>query len=89
MEEGGRACDSSSKLRGEGEEAVDGCHGTRRGASTYIDVRSEIVQKDSPSSHSHVGTGPHVNETWCVISRAKCNLAALARGAALFLDFIF
>ena len=27
--------------------------------------------------------GPHVNETWCVISRAKCDLAALARGAAL------
>ena len=35
------------------------------------------------------GTGPHVNETWCVISHAKCDLAALARGAALFLDFIF
>ncbi len=30
-----------------------------------------------------MGTGPHVNETWCVISRAKCDLAALARGAAL------
>ena len=27
--------------------------------------------------------GPHVNETCCVISRAKCDLAALARGAAL------
>ena len=35
------------------------------------------------------GTGPHVNETSCVISRAKCDLAAFARGAALFLDFIF
>ena len=27
--------------------------------------------------------GPHVNETWCVISHAKCDLATLARGAAL------
>ena len=25
MEEGGRACDSSSKSRGKGEESVDGC----------------------------------------------------------------
>ena len=25
MEEGGRACDSSSKSRGKGEELVDGC----------------------------------------------------------------
>ena len=32
------------------------------------------------------GTGPHVNKTWCVISRAKCDLAALARGAALVID---
>ena len=54
-----------------------------------LHVLSEIVQKDSPSSHWHVGTGPHVNETSCVISRGKCDLAALARGAALFLDFIF
>ena len=37
----------------------------------------------------HVGTGPHVNETWCVISRAKCDLAELARIAALFLEFTF
>ena len=35
------------------------------------------------------GTGPHVNETWCVISRAKCDLAALARGAALVIDLYF
>ena len=35
------------------------------------------------------GTGPHVNETWCVISRAKCNLAALARGAALVIGLYF
>ena len=33
--------------------------------------------------------GPHVNETWCVISRAKCNLAALAQGAALIIDLYF
>ena len=33
--------------------------------------------------------GPHVNETWCVISRAKCDLAALARGAALVIDLYF
>ena len=32
---------------------------------------------------------PHVNETWCVISRAKCDLAALARGAALVIDLYF
>ena len=32
------------------------------------------------------GTGPHVNEIWCVISRAKCDLAALARGAALVIS---
>ena len=32
---------------------------------------------------------PHVNETWCVISRAKCDLAALARGAALVIDIYF
>ena len=25
MEEGGRACDNSSKSRGEGEESMDGC----------------------------------------------------------------
>ena len=25
MEEGGRACDNSSKSRGKGEESVDGC----------------------------------------------------------------
>ena len=49
--ERGRAWDNSSKSRGKGEEVVDGCHGTGRGASAYIDVRSEIVQKDSPSSH--------------------------------------
>ena len=30
--------------------------------------------------------GPHVNETWCVIFYAKCDLAALARGAALVID---
>ena len=35
------------------------------------------------------GMGPHVNETWCVISRAKCDLAALARGAALVIDLYF
>ena len=35
------------------------------------------------------GTGPHVNETWCVISRAKCDLAALARGAALVIELYF
>ena len=35
------------------------------------------------------GTGPHVNETWCVISRAKCDLAALARGAALVIGLYF
>ena len=35
------------------------------------------------------GTGPHVNETWCVISRAKCDLAALARGAALVINLYF
>ena len=33
--------------------------------------------------------GPHVNETWCVISRAKLDLAALARGAALVIDLYF
>ena len=33
--------------------------------------------------------GPHVNETWCVISRAKCDLAALAQGAALVIDLYF
>ena len=44
--EGGKACDNSSKSRGKGEEAVDGCHGTGRGAPAYIDVRSEIVQMD-------------------------------------------
>ena len=54
-----------------------------------LHVRLEIVQKDSPLSHLHVGTGPHVNETWCVISRAKCDLAALARGAALVIDLYF
>ena len=48
-----------------------------------LHVLSEIVQNDSPSYHRHVGTGPHVNETWCVISRAKCDLAALARSVAL------
>ena len=35
------------------------------------------------------GTGPHVNETWCVISRAKCDLAALPRGAALVIGLYF
>ena len=35
------------------------------------------------------GTGPHVNETWCVISHAKCDLAALARGAALVIGLYF
>ena len=55
-----------------------------------LHVRSEIlVEKDPPLSHSHVGTGPHVNETWCVISHAKCDLAALARGAALVIDLYF
>ena len=49
-----------------------------------LHVHSEIlVEKDLPSSHWYVGMGPHVNETWCVISRAKCDLAALALGAAL------
>jgi len=43
MEEGGRACNSSSKSRGKGEEAVDGCHGIGRGAPAYIDVCLEIV----------------------------------------------
>ena len=33
--------------------------------------------------------GPHVNETWCVISRAKCDLAVLARGAALVIGLYF
>ena len=45
--EGGRARDNCTKSRGKGEEAVDGCHDTRRGAPAYIDVHSEIVQKDS------------------------------------------
>ena len=35
------------------------------------------------------GTGPHVNETWYVIFRAKCDLAALARGAALVIGLYF
>ena len=35
------------------------------------------------------GTGPHVNETLCVISRAKGDLAALARGAALVIGLYF
>ena len=35
------------------------------------------------------GTGPHVNETWCVISSAKCELVALGRGAALVIDLYF
>ena len=54
-----------------------------------LHVLSENVQKDSPSSHWHVGTGPHVNETWCVISRAKGDLAAFARGVALVIDLYF
>ena len=32
---------------------------------------------------------PHVNETGCVISHAKCDLAALARGAALVINLYF
>ena len=54
-----------------------------------LHVISEIVQKDSSSSHWHVGMGAHVNETWCEISRAKCDLAALARGATLVIDLYF
>ena len=58
--------------------------------SPGLHVHSEIlVEKDSPSSHWHVGTGPHVNETSCVISRAKCDLAALSRGATLVIDLYF
>ena len=63
------------------------CHGSRRGAPAYTSVRKYSYY--SPSSHWYVGTGPHVNETWCVISRAKCDLAALARGAALVIDLYF
>ena len=44
-------CDISSQSRGKGEESVDCCHSTRRGAPPYVVVRSEIVQKDSLSSH--------------------------------------
>ena len=57
--------DSSSKSRGKGEEAVDGCHGIgrgergadschciERGDPAYINIHSEIMQKDLPSSHS-------------------------------------
>ena len=90
MEEGGRACDSSSKSRGKGEESVDGCQFawyTKRRPGLH--VLSKIEQKDPPYSHRHVGTGPHVNETWCVISRAKFDLAALARCAALVIDLYF
>ena len=47
-----------------------------------LHVRSEILLLLAVVSLI-CGTGPHVNETWCVISRAKCDLAALARSAAL------
>ena len=54
-----------------------------------LHVGSEILLLLALVSLIYVGTGPHVNETWCVISRAKCDLAALAQSAALFLDFLF
>ena len=63
------------------------CHGTRRGAPAYRSVRKYSYY--SLSSHLYVGTGPHVNETRCVISRANCDLVALARGAALVIDLYF
>ena len=53
-----------------------------------LHVRSEILLLLAVVSLI-CGTGPHVNKTWCVISRAKCDLAALARGAALVIDLYF
>ena len=53
MEEGGKACDSSSKSRGKGEELVDGCQFAMvHEEAPGLHVRSEIlVVKDSLSSH--------------------------------------
>ena len=47
-----------------------------------VHVRSEILLLLAVVSLI-CGRGPHVNETWCAISHAICDLAALARGAAL------
>ena len=91
MEEGGRACDSSSKSRGKGKESMDGCQ--------FATVQEEAPWPTRPFGNTSrkglavvsliCGMGPHVNETWCVISRAKCDLAALARGAALVIGLYF
>ena len=58
-----------------------------KGAPAYTSVRKYSYY--SPLFHRYVGTGPHVNETWCVISSAKFDLAALARGAALVINLNF
>ena len=42
-----------------------------------LHIRSEILLLLAVVSLI-CGMGPHVNETWCIISHAKCDLAALA-----------
>ena len=60
-----------------------------RGVSPTVFLGSHLASRWSNLESFIWYTGPHVNETWCVISRAKCDLAALARGAALVIDLYF
>ena len=91
MEEGGRASVRQQFQIERERRRVGGrlpvCHGSRRGAPS-LHICSEILPLLVVVSLI-CGTGPHVNETWCVISRAKCDLAALARGAALVIGLYF
>ena len=88
----GRAWDSSSKSRGKGEELVDGCQ--------FPTVHEEAPRPTRPFGNTTSRKGLAVvslicwdgttcQRNMCVISRAKCHLAALARGAALVIDLYF
>ena len=77
----------SSESRGKGEESVDGCE--------FATVHEEAPRPTRPFGNTTTRRcltdmleRDHMS-TWCVISRAKCDLAALARGAASVIDLYF
>ena len=90
MEEGGKACDSSSKSRGKGEESVDGCQ--------FATIHEEAPRPTRPFGNCTKGlavvsltcwNGTTCQRNMVCNSRAKCDLAALARDAALVIDLYF
>ena len=90
MEQGGRACDSSSKSRGKGEESVDGCQ--------FATVHEEAPRPTCPFGFITKGLAivslTCWNGTTCqrnMVCNFSCKMGSgrMARGAALVIDLYF